>query len=65
METTTEQLFRVTYTTSGLRRRTKTVTQSTLNWMQGAWHCGIRVTSSRRATEAEAARGAFTGSLNQ
>jgi hypothetical protein len=60
----TEQLYRVFYTTSGLRRRARTVTGETLAWMRGAWHCGIRVTSSRKATEAEAKRGAFTGSLN-
>jgi hypothetical protein len=57
-------LYRVTYTTSGLRRRTKTVTYETLLWMQGAWHTGIRVTSYREATEKEAAKGAFEGSLN-
>lgn len=62
--TTTQDLRRVTYTTSGLRRRTKTVTVETLRWMEGAWHCGIRVSSSRKATEAEVARGAWTGPLN-
>jgi hypothetical protein len=61
---TTEQLFRVTYRTSGLRRRTRTVDAETLQWMQRAWYAGIRVSSSRPATEAEAARGAFTGTLN-
>ena len=58
-------LYRVTYTTSGLRRRSKTVTAETLNYMRTAWHTGIRVTSSRKATEREAAKGAFTDYLNQ
>ncbi len=58
------QLYRVTYTTSGLARRTKTVDAKTLEWMRGAWHTGIRVTSARKATEKEAAKGAYTGSLN-
>lgn len=58
------QLYRVSYITSGLRRRTKTVDADTLAWMRDAWHTGIRVTSSRKATEKEAAKGAFTGSLN-
>lgn len=62
--TTTAQLYRVTYVTSGLRRRTRTVDQATLDYVRDAWHTGMRVTSYRRATEAEAARGAFTGSLN-
>jgi hypothetical protein len=57
-------LYRVTYTTSGLRRRTKTVDAETLEWMRCAGHTGIRVSSSRRATEKEASRGAFTGALN-
>jgi hypothetical protein len=57
-------LYRVTYTTSGLRRRTKTVSAETLAWMRDAWYVGIRVTSSRKATEAEAKRGEFTGMLN-
>lgn len=64
MSQPTQELFRVTYTTSGLRRRTKTVDADTLTWMRSAWHTGMRVTSSRRATQAEADRGAFTGSLN-
>jgi hypothetical protein len=59
-----EQLFRVTYTTSGLRRRTKTVNRATLNYMLGAVHSGMRVTSSRKATDAESARGAWIGPLN-
>lgn len=57
-------LFRVYYTTSGLRRRVCTVDGPTLDWMRSAGYCGIRVSSSRKATEAEAARGGFTGSLN-
>lgn len=57
-------LYRVNYVTSGLRRRSKTVTGETLEWMKGAWYAGIRVTSSRKATEKESAKGAFTGSLN-
>ena len=59
-----EQLYRVTYTTSGLRRRTKTVTAETLAYLKSAWYNGIRVTSSRKATEAETARGEFKGALN-
>ena len=58
------ELYRVTYITSGLRRRSKTVTAERLEYMRSAWHTGMRVTSSRRATEVEAKRGAFTGPLN-
>lgn len=64
MDTTTAQLYRVTYTTSGLRRRTKTVDKHTLTYLQGAWYNGMHVTSYRRATDAETARGVFTGPLN-
>lgn len=58
------ELHRVWYVTSGLRRRTKTVAADTLRWMESATHLGIRVTSSRRATDAEVARGEFRGVLN-
>jgi hypothetical protein len=64
MDTQAPQLYRVNYTTSGLRRRSRTVDAETRNWMLGAWHCGIRITSSRKATEAEVARGVFPGPLN-
>ncbi len=58
------ELFRVVYTTSGGRRRTKTVNRATLDYARNAWHVGIRVTSFRPATEAEIKRGAYAGSLN-
>lgn len=58
-------LYRVTYTTSGLARRTKNVDAATLEWLRSAGHTGMRVTSSRPATDKEASRGAFTGILNQ
>ncbi len=60
-----EKLFRVTYITSGMRRRTKTVNEATLRYMQTARHTGMRITSHRAATPAESARGAFTGVINQ
>lgn len=56
-EAPASQLYRVTYTTSGLQRRTKTVDAETLNYLQGAWYNGMRVTSYRKATEAEVKRG--------
>jgi hypothetical protein len=59
-----QDLYRVTYTTSGGQRRTKTVDAETLAWLECAWYAGIRVTSSRRATDKEAAKGAFEGILN-
>jgi hypothetical protein len=58
-------LYRVTYVTSGLVRRTKTLDAATLEWLRGAGHTGMRVTSSRPATDKEASKGAFTGILNQ
>ncbi len=59
-------LWRVTYVTSGLRRRTRTVDAETMDWLN--YHgstSGMRLISRRRANEAEIARGAFTGGLNQ
>jgi hypothetical protein len=61
---TAPALYRVTYTTSGMRRRTKTVDLDTLRYLERSRHNGMRVTSYRRATEAETARGAWTGVLN-
>lgn len=63
--TATAQLYRVMYTTSGLRRRSKTVTKADLDYLSSAWHAGIRVTSYRRATDAETTRGAWSGSFNR
>ncbi len=60
-----QQLYRVTYTTSGLRRRTRTVDAETLEFLRSAWYLGMSVTSSRRANEAEIKRGAFKGMLNK
>jgi hypothetical protein len=57
-------LYRVTYTTSGLKRRVRTVDGDTLEWLRGAWHTGMRVVSSREATEKESSKGAYTGVLN-
>lgn len=59
-----ENLYRVTYTTSGCQRRTKTVTAQDLDYLQRSRTFGIRVKSHRRATEAEAKRGPFTGTFN-
>ncbi len=58
------ELHRVWYVTSGLRRRVKTVTAETLEWMRGASHTGIRVTSSRQATVSEIRKGEWRGILN-
>jgi hypothetical protein len=43
----TEAQYRVTYVQVG-RRRTRTVGAFEFNWLCGAWHCGIRVTSYRQ-----------------
>lgn len=58
-------LYRVTYVISGMRRRSRTVTAEDLEYLKGAWYNGIRVTSSRRATDAETKRGAYFGPFNQ
>lgn len=64
MRAATGQLYRVTYTTSGLRRRVRTVNADDLQWLREAWYVGIRVTSSRYANYAEIARGLYQGGFN-
>lgn len=48
--------YRVTYINSGGRRATRTVDQNQLDYLRNASHNGIRVTSSRPATEKEIAK---------
>lgn len=64
MRDATGQLYRVTYTTSGLERRFRTVNADDLQWLREAWYVGIRVTSSRYANDAEVARGVYQGGFN-
>lgn len=60
-----QDLVRVTYVTSSLRRRVRTVTRHDMEWMRDHGRsAGIRVTFHRAATPAEIERGAYRGSLN-
>lgn len=58
-----DNLYRVSFTTSGMRRKVRTVTAEQKDYLLRATHAGIRVTSYRKATDAEAKRGPYQGNV--